>query len=114
LHDIGKNVVASMIEAAGLEVHDMGVDIAADLFVTKAKEVSADVVAMSALLSTTYPHMREVIDALRRAGSNSKTLVGGAPLNADVAKALGADGYGREAVEGGNVCKQLVAMRRPK
>lgn len=109
LHDIGKNLVASMVEASGFEVHDLGVDISAKRFLSKTRETSADVVAMSALLSTTFPHMKEVIDALRKAKLNVKTLVGGAPLNVEAAKSLGADGYGRDAVEGANVCKQWAA-----
>jgi 5-methyltetrahydrofolate--homocysteine methyltransferase len=111
LHDIGKNIVASMVEASGFEVHDLGVDVTADHFLTKAREVSADVVAMSALLSTTFPHMKEVVDAIRKAGLSSKIIVGGAPLNTETAKSLGADGYGRDAVEGANICKQWTAER---
>jgi len=111
LHDIGKNIVASMVEASGFEVHDLGADVTADRFLTKAKEASADVVAMSALLSTTFPHMREVIDAIRKAQLPSKTIVGGAPLNMETAESLGADGYGRDAVEGANICKQWTVAK---
>jgi len=114
LHDIGKNIVASMVGAAGFEVHDLGVDISANRFLAEAKETSADIVAMSALLSTTFPHMKEVIDAVRGARINAKTIVGGAPLNTETAKSLGADGYGRDAVEGANVCKQWAATRSQK
>ena len=114
LHDIGKNIVASMVEASGFEVHDLGVDVTADHFLTKAREVSADVVAMSALLSTTFPHMKEVANAIRKAGLSSKIIVGGAPLNTETAKSLGADGYGRDAVEGANICKQWAATRKRK
>jgi len=114
LHDIGKNIVASMVEASGFEVHDLGVDVTADRFLTEAREVSADVVAMSALLSTTFPHMKEVVDAIRKAGLSSKIIVGGAPLNTETAKSLGADGYGRDAVEGANICKQWAATRKRK
>jgi len=114
LHDIGKNIVASMVGAAGFEVHDLGVDVTASRFVEKAKEVSADVVAMSALLSTTSPHMKEVIDSMRKTATNSKTLVGGAPLNLETAKSMGADGYGRDAVEGANICKQWAAKKNAK
>lgn len=114
LHDIGKNIVASMVEAAGFQVHDLGVDISADRFLAKARETSADVVAMSALLSTTFPRMREVIDAIRKARIRAKTLVGGAPLNMETARSLGADGYGRDAVEGANICKQWAATARRK
>jgi methanogenic corrinoid protein MtbC1 len=114
LHDIGKNIVASMVEAAGFQVHDLGVDVTANRFLEKAREVSADIVAMSALLSTTFPHMREVIDSIRKARISTKTLVGGAPLNMEVAKSLGADGYGRDAVEGANICKRWTAKKNLK
>jgi len=114
LHDIGKNIVASLVEAAGFEVHDLGVDVNAERFLAKTKEASADVVAMSALLSTTFPHMREVVDAIRKAQLRSKTIVGGAPLNAETAKSMGADGYGRDAVEGANICRQWAAAMKRK
>jgi methanogenic corrinoid protein MtbC1 len=112
LHDIGKNIVASLVEASGFQVHDLGVDVTADHFLAKTKEVSADVVGMSALLSTTFPHMRDVVDAIRKAQLHSKIIVGGAPLNAETAKSLGADGYGRDAVEGANICKQWAAEKK--
>jgi len=114
LHDIGKNIVASLVEASGFEVHDLGVDVTADRFLAKTKEISADTVAMSALLSTTFPHMREVVDVLRKAQLHSKIIVGGAPLNAETAKSLGADGYGRDAVEGAKICKQWAAAKKRK
>jgi len=79
LHDIGKNIVASMVEASGFDVHDLGVDVTTGQFVKKAKEVSADVVAMSALLTTTFPHMKEVIDSIRKDKVHPKALVGGPP-----------------------------------
>jgi trimethylamine corrinoid protein len=114
LHDIGKNIVASLVEASGFEVHDLGVDVTADSFLARTREASADVVAMSALLSTTFPHMREVVDVIRKAQVHSKIIVGGAPLNAETAKSLGADGYGRDAVEGANICKQWAAEKERK
>jgi len=113
LHDIGKNIVASMVGASGFEVHDLGVDVTAGRFLASTKEASADIVAMSALLSTTFPRMRDVIDAIRKAEVTVKTLVGGAPLNLETAKSLGADGYGRDAVEGANICKQWAAVKNP-
>jgi len=111
LHDIGKNIVASMLEASGFEVHDLGVDIGPNRFVEKAKEVTADVVAMSALLSTTFPHMKEVIDSVKKTQLNSRTLIGGAPLTLEIAESMGADGYGRDAIEGTKICKQWVSGR---
>ena len=111
LHDIGKNIVATMLEASGFEVRDLGVDVSASRFMGKAKETSADVVAMSALLSTTFPHMKEVIDSIKNAKLSSKTLVGGAPLTLETANSMGADGYGRDAVEGANVCREWAAKK---
>ena len=109
LHDIGKNIVSVLLEASGFEVFDLGVDVPAARFTDKAKEVSADVIAMSALLTTTFPQMKQVIEANRKSGAETKTLVGGAPLSEDVAKSIGADGYGRDAVEGATICKQWSA-----
>jgi methanogenic corrinoid protein MtbC1 len=112
LHDIGKNIVASLVEAAGFMVYDLGVDVTANRFLAETKEVAADVVAMSALLSTTFPHMKELVDVIRKAQFHSKIIVGGAPLNAETAKSLGADCYGRDAVEGANICKQWAAEKK--
>lgn len=109
LHDIGKNIVSVLLEASGFEVFDLGVDVPALRFTEKAKEVSADVIAMSALLTTTFPQMKQVIETNRKSGSTAKTLVGGAPLSYDLAKSIGADGYGRDAVEGATICKQWAA-----
>jgi len=111
LHDIGKNIVATMLEASGFEVRDLGVDVSAGRFMEKARETSADVVAMSALLSTTFPHMKEVIDSIKKAKLSSKTLVGGAPLTLETASSMGADGYGRDAVEGTYVCREWAAKK---
>jgi methanogenic corrinoid protein MtbC1 len=111
LHDIGKHIVASLLQASGFEVYDLGVDVPFDRFLEKAKEVSADIVAMSAMLSTTFPNMRAVIEEIAKAQVHTWTLVGGAPLNADSVKSLGPDGYGKDAVEGVNICKQWVSKR---
>jgi 5-methyltetrahydrofolate--homocysteine methyltransferase len=112
LHDIGKNIVSVLLEASGFQVFDLGVDVPAARFTDKAKEVSADVIAMSALLTTTFPQMKQVIDSSHRSGVTAKTLVGGAPVNEDEAKSIGADGYGRDAVEGARICKQWVSSTR--
>jgi methanogenic corrinoid protein MtbC1 len=108
LHDIGKNIVSVLLEASGFKVFDLGVDVPADRFTDRAKEVSADVIAMSALLTTTFPQMRHVIESCRMSRVAAKTIVGGAPLNAADAKSIGADGYGRDAVEGARICKQWM------
>ncbi len=112
LHDIGKNIVASLLQASGFEVYDLGVDVPFDRFLAKAKEVSADIVAISAMLSTTFPNMRAVIEEIAKAQVHTWTLVGGAPLNADSVKSLSADGYGKDAVEGVNICKRWVSKRK--
>lgn len=113
LHDIGKNIVSVLLEASGFKVVDLGVDVPAGRFTDKAKEVSADVIAMSALLTTTFPQMRQVIESSRKSGVTAKTLVGGASVNADDAKSIGADGYGRDAVEGAKICKQWLRITKP-
>lgn len=109
LHDIGKNLVKYMLEAAGFGVDDLGVDVSPERFVRKVQDTSAGIVAMSALLSTTLPHMTEVVDAIRKSGPAAKIIVGGAPMSMESAKSVGADGYGRDAVEGATICKQWVA-----
>ena len=111
LHDIGKNIVSVLLEASGFEIFDLGVDVPSNRFTDKAKQVSADVIAMSALLTTTLPQMKQVIETNRKSGSAARTIVGGASLSEDVAKSIGADGYGRDAVEGANICKQWITGR---
>ena len=99
LHDIGKNLVAMMLESAGLEVHNLGVDIAPEVFVGQIKEKQAGLLCLSALLTTTMPMMKETIDALVAAGlrDNIKILVGGAPVTKAFAEEIGADGYAPDA-----------------
>jgi 5-methyltetrahydrofolate--homocysteine methyltransferase len=99
LHDIGKNLVAMMMEGAGFTITDLGVDISADTFVQKVQEVEPDILAMSALLSTTMPGMRETIETLRKAGIKDKVMVmiGGAPVTANFASDINADAYAPDA-----------------
>ena len=99
LHDIGKNLVAMMIESAGLEVHNLGVDIAPDEFVQQVKEKQADLICLSALLTTTMPMMKATVEALVAAGlrENTRVMVGGAPVTRDFADDIGADGYAPDA-----------------
>ena len=94
LHDIGKNIVKTMLEAAGFVVHDIGVDQPADSFVNQARQTGADIVAMSALLTTTMPHMARVIAALKEAGLSDRVrvMVGGAPISREFADRIGAEG----------------------
>jgi len=110
IHDIGKNIVAALLFAAGFEVYDLGKDVPTSEFVKKAKEVNADVVALSALLSTTLPVQKEVIDALKAAGIREKVkvIVGGAPATKEWAEKIGADGYAATATEAVTVVKKLL------
>jgi 5-methyltetrahydrofolate--homocysteine methyltransferase len=111
LHDIGKNIVAMMLEGAGFKILDLGVDVSADKFVAAVREQNANLVAMSALLTTTMVSMKEVIEALKTAGVRDKVkvLVGGAPVTDNWAKSIGADGYGKDAPEAVALARQLVA-----
>jgi len=110
LHEIGKNIVATMLETAGFDVYDLGVDVPPEKFVEKVKEVDADIVALSALLTTTMIEMKNVIDEFKKAGLRDKVkiIVGGAPVTEEYAKKIGADAYGKDAVEAVKICKQLV------
>lgn len=113
IHDIGKNIVASMLFAAGFEVYDLGKDIPVGQFIDKSKEVRSDVVASSALLSTTMPVQREIVKALVAEGLRDKVkiMVGGAPVTQDWAKEIGADGFGENAVDAVNMTKKLLGTR---
>jgi 5-methyltetrahydrofolate--homocysteine methyltransferase len=99
LHDVGKNLVASLLEGGGFEVIDLGVNVPPDKFVSAARENNAQIVGLSALLTTTMPSMRLTIEAFRSAGLREqvKILVGGAPLTQRFAEEIGADGYGENA-----------------
>ena len=112
IHDIGKNIVAMLLFTGGFEVYDLGKDISADEFVKKTEELNPDLVAMSALLTTTLPAQREVVQALNKAGLRDKVkiLVGGAPTSGEWAKEIGADGYGADAIEAIKVAKKLLGL----
>jgi 5-methyltetrahydrofolate--homocysteine methyltransferase len=109
LHDIGKNLVSMMMEGAGFEVMDLGVDASPDKFVNAAKQ-GADVLAMSALLTTTMPSMKTTIDALVEAGIRDKVkvLIGGAPVTQAYADQIGADGYAPDASSAARKAKELL------
>ena len=109
LHDIGKNLVAMMFKGAGFKVVDLGADVAPEKFVEAAKTHRADVVALSALLTTTMVQMKAVISALRTAGVNVPVIVGGAPLTPDYAGQIGAGGYAPDAASAVDVVRQLTA-----
>ena len=110
LHDIGKNLVAMMLEGAGFEIVDLGTDVSADKFVAAAREHQADLVAMSALLTTTMPNMKITIDALQTAGLRQqvKVIIGGAPITESFARQVGADGYAPDASRAVAVAKSLL------
>lgn len=108
-HDIGKNIVAVMLECAGFKVIDLGVDADSDKFLRAARKGNADIVAMSALLTTTMSAMEDTISKLRREGGNPKTMVGGAPVTQAFADKIGADGYSPDAPGAVTVARRLVA-----
>ncbi|MCS7179285.1 MAG: corrinoid protein [Anaerolineae bacterium] len=111
IHDIGKTLVATMLSVGGFRVYDLGVDVPITTFVEKAREVNADIVGMSALLTTTMVRQRDVIEALEDAGLRSriKVMVGGAPVTRAWAQEIGADGYSEDAIGAVSVAKQLVS-----
>ena len=110
LHDIGKNLVAMMLEGSGFEVIDLGVDVSPDKF-TNAVHSGVDIVALSALLTTTMPQMQSVISALIDAGVRSqvKVMVGGAPITQAYADKIGADGYGKDAGAAARLAKEFLS-----
>jgi 5-methyltetrahydrofolate--homocysteine methyltransferase len=109
LHDIGKNLVKLMLESAGFEVVDLGVDVEPQVFIDAIKENNANILALSALLTTTMNVMKETVDAIVEAGQrdNIKIIIGGAPVTQKFADEIGADGY---APDGGSACKRLKEM----
>lgn len=110
LHDIGKNLVIMMMKGAGLEVIDIGIDVPPEAFGNKAEEVGADVIALSALLTSTMGNMKDVMSDLEKRNLRSKYLVmvGGAPLNSNFAKEIGADCYAPDASSAAEVAKKMI------
>lgn len=110
MHDIGKNLVAMMMEGAGFAVVDLGVDVEASKYVEAVQEHNAQLVGMSALLTTTMPKMKTTIEALRASGITEgvKIMVGGAPVTADYAESIGADGYAADASQAATLAKSLL------
>jgi 5-methyltetrahydrofolate--homocysteine methyltransferase len=108
LHDIGKNLVVTMFKGIGLEVKDLGINVPTEEFVRQVAEFKPDVVGLSALLTTTMPEMKRVIEALSRAGlrNSVKVIVGGAPVNQKFARSIGADGYAQDAGDAVSLVKQ--------
>jgi corrinoid protein of di/trimethylamine methyltransferase len=115
LHDIGKNIVAAMLEGAGFEVIDLGADVSADRFVDAVRSRQANLVCLSALLTVTMPSMKTTIEALAAAGVRDrvKVMVGGAPVTERFAEQIGADGYSENAVTAVALARKLVAVHAP-
>jgi corrinoid protein of di/trimethylamine methyltransferase len=111
IHEIGKSLVGTMLSASGFQVYDLGVDVATARIIEKVHEVNANIVAMSALLTTTMVKQRDVIEALEKAGlrPSVKVMVGGAPVTRDWVKKIGADGYSEDAIGAVAVAKSLMS-----
>jgi corrinoid protein of di/trimethylamine methyltransferase len=114
LHDIGKNLVSMMFKGAGFEVHDIGIDVSAEVFIEKAEEVGADIICMSALLTTTMPNMKDLINLLIERGLRDKyiIMVGGAPVNQSFSDQIGADYYTSDAATAAEKAKSAVLSRK--
>ncbi len=110
IHEIGKSLVGTMLSASGFQVYDMGVDVSSSKILDKVREVNADIVALSALLTTTMVKQREVIEVLTKEGLHGKVkvMVGGAPVTRDWVLKISADGYSEDAIGAVNIAKQLV------
>ena len=110
IHDIGKNLVKTLMEGAGFAVTDLGIDIPSETFIEKAREIKPHIVAMSALLTTTMVHMKDVIDGLKEAGLRDqiKIIIGGAPITRAFAEEIGADGTAPDAVTAADLARELL------
>lgn len=108
LHDIGKNLVTMLLESSGFTVYDLGYDIKTEIFMNKIEEVNADIVCLSALLSTTMANMRDTVQVIKNKKPNIKIMVGGAPVTEDFANEIGADAYGEDAGEAVLKAKELI------
>jgi len=113
IHEIGKILVGTLLTADGFRVHDLGVDVAGDTFAAKARELEADIIGVSALLTTTMRNQKSVIESLEKAGLRSrvKVMVGGAPVTRKWAEEIGADGYAKDAISAVTLARQLMAER---
>jgi corrinoid protein of di/trimethylamine methyltransferase len=113
IHEIGKILVGTLLSAHGFRVHDLGVDVAGEKFAAKARELNADIVGVSALLTTTMRNQKAVIEALQNAGLRSqvKVMVGGAPVTRRWAEEIGADGYAKDAMSAVTLARSLMEMK---
>lgn len=114
IHEIGKNILANLLTTAGFEVHDIGCDAPATKFLNKAEEVGADIIAASAIMSTTVPYQKDIVDLLESKGlrDNYIVMVGGGVVTQQWADKIGADGYGELASDGVEVAKKLVSQKK--
>jgi corrinoid protein of di/trimethylamine methyltransferase len=114
IHDLGLRIVSSMLRANGFKVYDLGFNTKSLDFIEKAKEVKADIIAVSSLMTTTMPFMKDLIEALEASGLRSQfiVIVGGGPVTERWAKDIGADGYGRDAAEAVRAAKELMKRKR--
>jgi corrinoid protein of di/trimethylamine methyltransferase len=112
-HDIGKNIVGIMLNAAGFVVHDVGRDVSPETFVAKVKETNADILGLSALMTSSMVNMKKVVERLKQEGvrENVKVIIGGAPVSTRYAKEIGADGYSPDAVDAVRLAKSLLAVQ---
>ena len=113
IHDIGKNLVIMMLQGAGFDVIDLGVDMSTEDLTQKVEEIKPDILGLSALLTTTMPEIKNVIETLKDKGlrNDVKVIIGGAPLNAAFAEKVGADGYGKDAAEAVVLARSLIAVK---
>lgn len=111
IHDVGKDIVAFMLDANNFEVHDLGVDVSAERFIEKLKEVSPDVLALSGFLTLAFDAMRETVEAIQEAGlrDSVKIMIGGAPMDEKVTQYIGADAFGRDATAAVRLAKEWTA-----
>jgi len=110
LHDIGKNLVAMMLKGAGFSIVDLGIDVAPEKFVSKTEEEGASLVAMSSLITTSMPSMKDTIALLKEKGLDVKTIIGGAPVTQEYADEIGADGYATDASSAVDKAVQLLGI----
>lgn len=115
VHDIGKNVVCAMLKVNGFEVHDLGADVPVKKFAEKAEEVSADIIAMSTLMTASMPFMRDLPGYLLDTNKREQYfyIVGGGPVTKEFAQEIGADGWGRSAFDAVKICKKLIEYGKP-
>lgn len=111
VHDIGKDMVALMLEVNGFTVFDLGVDVSVQSFINKAEDVNADVIGMSSLLTSSMPYMQDLVEQLKVQGKRDKfaVIVGGGPVTPEYAEKIGADEYGRDSTAAVNICEKIVS-----